>query len=272
MLLTDKVQESTSFLIENLVLFRQRKLSVDSVEEVLGLNEDLESFEKNNNHNTDPNKIIVLKNLSFKFGENVIFEKINFIMKKKQLLTIYGESGVGKSTFVNILLGHITNYTGKYYFDGLDTEFISKKYIRKEICCMQQERILFPESILFNITLGINFDKIKFNNIVIILGIDKIVEKYSDRWNFRIYNNNVLSGGEVQKILIARCLLSDSKVLIFDEPTSALDYESVNSFLKLISEEKKVRSIILLSHDKRVFDVSDRIININNKKMLEVKR
>lgn len=266
MLFVNKMQESVNDITSNYVLFKERKASLSHVDWILGLEEDVNTGKQ---EVLDPD--ISLQKLSFNFGNRTIYDDVDVEFKKNTITTIMGESGSGKTTLVKILLRHLCNIQGDYFIGNKVSDTIENAIIRDNICCMQQEHTLFRRDIGYNITLGREIDEEKMEKIIKRLKIDHIVDKHLQSWNTVIEDENTLSGGEIQKLLIARVLLSNANCLIFDEPTAALDKRSRAIFFDLIQEAKKDKVIILFTHDLEAIEKSDYVFKICNHKINEVR-
>ena len=215
------------------------------------------------------NNKISFKNISFSYEkkEEKIFDDLNFEIKRGQLVGIYGESGKGKTTFVNLLLGLLTPTKGKIILDGkyLITDNLNKW--QSFIGYLPQDTVLINDSINSNIAFGVekkNIDKNKINNLIKSLKLSKYLNKSSI--NRVAEKGDNLSGGQKQRIGIARSLYNNPKILIFDEPTSALDKDTAKEIIKKIYSYKQKKTIIIISHDKKIFQKCDKIYQLNKNK------
>lgn len=222
----------------------------------------------NINEQTNGTKIIdkieriELKNINFKYRNELVLCNFNYTFECGKIYCIVGENGSGKSTLVDILLGlYINEFTGKITYNDYDIHDINLYYLREsKVGVIEQEPLLISDTIINNIRLNnINID-------------EKRVKELLELFNLSIDKNKVvqdkgenLSGGEKQKLSIIRELLKDPCLIIFDEPTSALDKESKLKFYNLISEIKKDKSkiIIIITHDSELINLTNNIININ---------
>lgn len=189
-------------------------------------------------------------------------------INKNQPIGIYGESGSGKSTLVNILSGLIIPSKGKIYID--DNYFDCKKNISLKIGYVPQDTQIFDDTIWNNVTF---FQEKNKNNLDLFLDAVKKVNLYE----YIYCPNNLLredllvgergfkiSGGQVQRIGIARALFLGSNILIFDEVTSSLDRQNEKEIIKTIYSLKKDKIIIIISHNKDNLYSCDQIFEIKN--------
>lgn len=202
---------------------------------------------------------IKIKNLSFSYNEDYIFENFNYSFDKGNLYCIIGKNGSGKSTLINLINGlYINDLNGDVYYDDTSIKDINIYDLRKNLIGItEQEPLLLKDSIKNNLIL--NNDNIDFQlleNLIDCFNIRNIIDKVIDE------KNNTVSGGEKQKISLIRLLLKQPQILIFDEPTSALDKNSIESFKKIVKSLKEEKIIIIVTHDKEIIDMSDKILSI----------
>ncbi|MEG0895424.1 MAG: ABC transporter ATP-binding protein [Oscillospiraceae bacterium] len=200
--------------------------------------------------------IIEYKDVSFAFGENTIIDNYNFSFEKGKNYAIVGPSGSGKSTFVRLMLKYYDNYSGNIIFKGNDISQISDIDLYKTIRYVSQQPYLFNETLIQNITLSQECNSEKLNAIIRKTNLTELVEKYGD--NPIGDNGKKISGGERQRISLARALISNPDIIIFDEPTSALDPENVELISKLIIGLDNITCIVI-THDQS----SDFLVNFD---------
>ena len=214
--------------------------------------------------------MIEMKNIYKSFGkdhnERKIFENFSFTISKGDMVAIMGKSGSGKSTLLNIIGGLESIDKGTYLFNGKDVSRFSEKELlkfrRNNISFIFQNFALINEySVMDNILLPLkyrygNIDKEKLASARELL--DKLDIGYV--CDQKIDN---LSGGEKQRIAIARSLISNTNVILADEPTGALDEKSGYMIMELFKQMKNIgKTIIIVTHDIDVAKKCDYIINI----------
>lgn len=202
---------------------------------------------------------------TYKMGEVEIHavDHISFSINKGELVVIVGPSGAGKTTVLNILGGMDTATSGKLYVDGNDiTAYNAKKltgYRRDDIGFVFQFYNLVPNlTALENVELALQISKDP-------LDAGKVLEEVglADRKdNFPAQ----LSGGEQQRVSIARALAKNPKLLLCDEPTGALDYNTGKAILKLLQNMCRERgmTVIIITHNQALAPMADRLIHIKN--------
>jgi ABC-type multidrug transport system fused ATPase/permease subunit len=213
---------------------------------------------------------INFKNIHFSYGgsqQNKIFDNINIEIKKKEIIGLFGPSGSGKSTFADLLCGLLLPTSGSIYLDGKN--IMDNHYILNTICAyVPQSVYLLNDSIENNITFGEQADKIKLDKAIHIAQLSSFVEKASNGMETIVGERGTkLSGGQIQRIGIARAIYHESEVLIFDESTNALDLKSENKVIEEIKNLKNLKTIIVISHKLSNLSICDRVYELKDKKL-----
>jgi len=210
---------------------------------------------------------IKLNKASFSFEDKKIFENINLEIIKNKITVISGANGAGKSTLINILLGLLPLKSGDYLIDNKKID-ISNYNLSHLIGYVPQEINLIDDNIENNIAFGKNEDEINYKSIDEIsktLKFDELLTKRLNDKNFMVgENGQKLSGGQRQKIVLARALYGDPAIVVMDEPTSALDEENIELFYQLISKLKESKTFIIITHDKKIKSFSSRNYSIKD--------
>ena len=225
------------------------------------------SFTQRSNVKFDNN--ICLKNISFKYpnSKNFVLENVNLKIKKFTTNAIYGVSGSGKSTLVDIISGLLDQYNGEITIDEKKVLNI-KKFWKNSISYVGQKNYLFSETIAKNIALENEDNMINKKKISDILKICRL-EKFSLESKVEEMGKN-LSGGESQRISIARAMYNEPSFLIFDEATNSLDKKVEKEILDLLISLKNKVTIILISHDPKVVEFCENIYEIENKTLKKI--
>jgi ABC-type bacteriocin/lantibiotic exporter with double-glycine peptidase domain len=216
-------------------------------------------------------KEIELKNLSFEYNNsnNKIFNQINFKIKEKQTVGILGESGSGKTTFINILMGLLDIKKGTFNLNGAVLE--EKLYDKIKISYIAQENLVLKESIKKNISLEIDeklIDMIKLEEVIRFSNFDKVLQKNNLSLNSIIGENGLsLSGGESKRLSIARALYHNCDLLILDEALNSLDEMNKNEIRDNLKSIKSRIAMVIISHDKVDLKNCDMIYKIENGKI-----
>ena len=204
---------------------------------------------------------ISVHDLTISYNEGCIFEDLNLSLQKGKLYGIAGKNGGGKTTLINALIGLFSGeHSGELYYDDIDIQSINmEKMKRKNISYLEQDPVFFNMKVEEYIKFGIDTDEDieeKRTSLLKELRIDYLPNKDINK------NGNNFSGGEKQKIALARILSKKSSLILLDEPTSALDKESTEQLMNSLMEKKKNAIIIMISHDPVALNYCDEIINV----------
>jgi len=188
-------------------------------------------------------KQIEVRNLSVKYQNAIILNNINFTVDKGDYIAVVGPNGSGKTTLIKTLLALIEKSEGKIEFSTKKIGYLQQKISIADSNFPSNVREIIRSGLLINKKSKIysSIDNEKVDSIIEKLGIEDIKYKLIGK----------LSGGQIQKALLARAIISDPDILILDEPTTALDPNSRDFFYNYIKElnEKENKTIILVSHD-----------------------
>ena len=214
---------------------------------------------------------ITYKNVSFSYHQTPILKNISFEIKRGEHIAFVGESGSGKSTIVNLLERFYDSNEGQILIDDIDIRDIDLKDLRKNVALVSQDVFLFSDSIERNIQAG-NFDR----------GLQDVesVAKSAHAHDFIIHTGkgyqgvvgdrgNLLSGGEKQRISIARAFFKDAPILILDEATSALDSASEEEVQKGLDSLMAGRTALVIAHRLSTIQSADRIYVMKKGQIIE---
>src|SRR5690606_33395829 len=217
--------------------------------------------------------MLKIENLSKSYQDKVIYEDLNILFPSNGLIGIMGRSGSGKTTLLN-LLGLIDKPSfGSIYYDDLDLTSLSnqdKSHFRREhIGFIFQDHQLIPSLNVFqNIKMGLTFAGLPTDDL------ENKIEKLAIDLNiYDLLHQDIktLSGGEKQRVSIARTLIKNPSVILADEPTGSLDYEQAQEVLKILKEISKNRLVIIVSHDQvlletysnEIYTLKDRTLHVD---------
>lgn len=221
-------------------------------------------------------KIIELKDILFLYPNKDLpsLEISNLKIPMKSKIAIAGESGSGKTTLINILTGLVKLQKGDIFIDSkkLNPEFFYK--FQNKIGLVPQNIFLFDDTILNNILVTEAKNKIDIKNLektLKICDLENFINTLPDGINTKIGEKGVnISGGQRQKLGIARCIYANKDVIIFDEATNSLDSISENKIINNIVENDKNKTIFFISHNYSIFKNFDHIIFFENGKINEI--
>lgn len=270
-----RIMPSANKLIVSLVnlTINQRAIQVVHNE----LNSEQVSTESNikvNNQKLNFKSKIEIQNLSFRYGteEKEVIKNINFQINKGEILGVIGETGSGKTTFVDLLIGLLEPTEGSILSDGKDIKLNRIEWFKK-IGYVPQNIYLNDESIKKNIAFTLDEALIDEQKVIDAAKKSKLLElvqNKKDKLNFRIgERGNILSGGQKQRLGIARALYNNSEILVLDEFTSALDEVTEREIMKEISILKEKKTIIISTHKPSILEYCDRIYDVKNNTILK---
>ncbi|MDE8253322.1 ATP-binding cassette domain-containing protein [Erysipelothrix rhusiopathiae] len=204
--------------------------------------------------------MIQLKSVSRTFGNRTLFHDINEKFVVGELVGISGKSGSGKSTLLNIIGLIDSDYEGELLIDSIATKNISKRkkeqLVRENINYLFQNYALIDnESVRYNLELVLKKkDDNKLDDALKQVGLDSAILETP------IY---ILSGGEQQRVALARCILKKGNIILADEPTGNLDQENAEIVMEILSEfTKQGKVVVIVSHSKEIMQLCDRVIEL----------
>lgn len=220
-----------------------------------------------------PNYDISFENVKFAYPSRpaiAVLDNISFTIKHNQLTGIVGKSGSGKSTIMQLLLNFYQCQSGKISIANNDINSYAVKDIRTVIAYVQQDPAIFSGTIRSNIIFSNPYaTEEDIKNIVYLCGIDKFIANLPKGLDTEIGEKGVrISGGQKQRLAIARALLYKPEILLLDEATSALDNESEEEILKNIKKFMRGKTIILIAHRISSTQEADRIIVVDQGKVV----
>ncbi len=199
-----------------------------------------------------------------------IFDATSVHIEKGDKIALIGESGIGKSTFVKLMMRFWDVNEGNIKLDNKDIKEVNTNSIRNTQTLVSQETYLFNESILDNIRIGnVNATKEEVVKAAKMASIHDFIETLPKGYDTKVGElGGNLSSGEKQRIGLARAFLSDGEVLILDEPTSNLDTLNEGEILKSIKENCEDKTIVLISHRKSTTAVCNKTYKLENSKLV----
>lgn len=241
-------------------------VNINETEKILDIPKE-NYFPKNAFNEEEIKGEVVFENVNFKYeGETdkPILKDISFKVNPGETVAFVGESGVGKTTLVDLLLGFHFPTSGRVLIDGHDIRKFNLNFLRHNIAIVSQDIVLFNDTIKQNISFGRSGVKLKeerLKEVVRLADADKFIEEFPDKWEQLVGERGIkLSGGQKQKVAIARAILVNPKILILDEPTSALDARSENKMQKTLEKIMKDKTTFIIAHRFSTVRNADKII------------
>ncbi|KAA8712005.1 thiol reductant ABC exporter subunit CydC [Lactococcus garvieae subsp. garvieae] len=208
-----------------------------------------------------------ISNLSFAFEDKLIFEDLNLHIKKGEHVAILGRSGVGKSTLASLIRGDLIAQQGTLDLSGVAPAYANN--VEEKIGVINQSPYIFNASIRSNLSLArLDASDEEIWNALELVGLKKMVASLPDQLNEVVDEaGQRFSGGERQRLALARILLSDVDIVILDEPTVSLDPITENQLLRLFFERLKDKTIIFITHHLLGVQHMDRVIFLEKGKI-----
>ena len=214
---------------------------------------------------------IIFENVSFCYGEKKIFQDKNLKIYAGEKVGLVGYSGAGKSTFVNLILRFFSLEKGRILIDGQDIAHVTLESLRKNIALIPQDPILFHRSLKDNILYGqVEASLEEMQKAAKLAHCDEFIKKCSKGYDSLVGERGTkLSGGEKQRIAIARAMLLKAPILILDEATSALDSITEKYIQDSLENLMTNRTTIVVAHRLSTLSKMDRILVFDQGKIIE---
>lgn len=209
---------------------------------------------------------IEVRNLTFRYREKTVLDGLSISVRRGEHVGIVGESGCGKSTFLKLLAGLYTAEPGSVTVDG---ETLPQNIIKK-ISMVMQTPMLMPMSIRENITLGHEVSGERMAKILEAAQLSTWVATLENGIDTYLGDHaNGLSGGQAQRIAIARAMAKEAEVILLDEPTSSLDRATGEELMKALERLTEGRTVIHVTHQTDYLKGYDRVIRMENGRFRE---
>ena len=230
-------------ITESIVLYKVYETSIDRVLDCLDIKEEVQ--EKTNFSSINK---INYKNISYKTNNKYLLKDISLEIKKGDIIYLTGESGLGKSTMMKLLLKYYNSEKGNILIDNINIKDLNISFLRDNITYISQNETLFQGTIKDNLEL-ITKDQEKIKEIAKITQLDEFLSQKNINLNYVIEESGSnISGGERKKIILARGLLHFKDVLILDEVFNEISISEEGQILKNIISKYKNKIIIVISH------------------------
>ena len=260
--MTPKIYNAQSRLLDSVAMSSWPKKHLEKIEIAKKFEED--NLVNNRKFKFDGN--IIFDSVSFNYPKSVtILKNINLSIKQNELIAITGKSGIGKSTLLDLLTGIIKPNKGNIYLSDINIESININSWREKIGIVMQQNFFKNDTISSNISLGRKINKKKIKECLLKSNAWDFVNKLPKGIEEPIFDRGIrFSGGERQKLALARALYTDPEILLLDEPTTGLDLYSEKELLSSINQIKGSMIIIIISHKKEVLKICEKVYELSN--------
>ena len=244
------------FVIQNIFqTFNEMKINKKIVEQEL---EELTGSEQKwDIQKTEKKALVELRHVNYTYdgSEKKVLNDISFIIPVNGCGMLIGKSGSGKSTLLNLIVGILRPDNGQILY--------GQQFDEKDIAYMEQFPVVFSMSVKDNLCLGREISQRELEEVCKQVQIHKTIEKLPQGYDTILAEGGKnLSGGQIQRIVLARTLLRNAKLIILDEPTSALDQETEKQFWEIISQRKKTASIFVITHNSEAVKYADYVYEL----------
>ena len=241
------------------VQYKLDKASYKRFEEFLGLKDD-DQLRNGNAINADVGEIAI-KNLSFQYGERKIIDDLSLSIKKGEKIAFVGESGSGKSTLIKILLGLLKYNQGKVRLGDMELSGICLNNLYDRVSYLSQDAPVFDGTIKENLVFEKKVSEEQMLGALSEVQLSHLVGNLAEGLNTEIGEKGTcLSGGEKQRLALARLWFEDSELVILDEATSAMDNLTEENVMKSVMQKMKDKTVIAIAHRLNSIAGFDRII------------
>ncbi len=215
---------------------------------------------------------ISFKKVNFAYKkDNQVLKNINLEIKRGEVTAFVGASGAGKSTMLALILKFITPNNGDIFIDDKNLKILNTKDIRKNIALVQQQPFLFSGTIIDVIRMGRNFTKEEVIESARKANAHNFIQNLPEKYETEITERGSnFSGGQIQRIAIARAILGNPSILLLDEATSALDADSESEVQKGLNRAMKDRTVIVIAHRLATTQEANKIVVFDKGEIIEV--
>jgi len=215
---------------------------------------------------------VEFRNVDFSYKNDLeALKNINLKISKGEIIAFVGASGAGKSTMMALILKFLNPKNGEIFIDDENISNITTKIIRSNIAIVQQQPFLFSGTIKDSINMGRNYNDEDIKNAAKIANAHDFINKLPNKYDTVITERSLnFSGGQIQRIAIARAILGNPSILLLDEATSALDADSEAEVQKGLNQAMKKRTVIIIAHRLSTTQGADKIVVFDKGKISDI--
>jgi ABC-type bacteriocin/lantibiotic exporter with double-glycine peptidase domain len=260
-------------LIHQITTRNQKLIDVSRIYEVMTDHEGVE-YLRQENHMPKVIGKIEFKNITYSYNDRTVLSNLNFTINPGQKIAIIGPSGSGKSTILKLLPLFIEPSQGEVLIDGINTQHVSLRELRKNIAWVSQNPQLFNDTILENLLEG-DVDRYvgdqEIADAVEVSNISEFVLDMPLAFDTPVgENGGSLSGGQKQRISIARALVKNAPIICLDEPTAALDIKSENYIRDSLEKMIQGKTVVMVTHRKPLLALMDEVYVLTDGNLVHV--
>ncbi len=213
---------------------------------------------------------IEFKNVYFDYGTTAILKDISFKIEQGAKLGIIGASGGGKTTIAKLIIKFLKAKAGEITIGGVNIDDIDSKTLMQHVSFVFQDSYLFKDSIMFNLTMGRAVPEQRVSDVCKMLNIHDKISRLKQGYQTVVgKDEGFFSGGEIQRIAVARILLKDSNIIVLDEATAAADTENELYLQKAFLKLARDKTVVMVAHRLKTIENADQIIVVENGEIVE---
>ena len=259
-----------SHITTNFNEFKQAQASFKRLQKV-----NLEPIEKDIRNSINLKNIkgrIKFDNVYFSYSkDSLVLKNISLQINQGEVVAFVGASGAGKSTMMSLILRFVESDKGDIFIDGNNINLIKAKTIRSNIAIVQQQPYLFSGTIKDSIKMGRTFNDKEVIDSAKIANAHEFIRKLPKQYNTFISERNLnFSGGQIQRLAIARAILGNPSILLLDEATSALDADSESEVQKGLNQAMKNRTVVIIAHRLSTTQNADKIVVFEKGEIVDI--
>ena len=258
----NRIYASLKKLIDLDIQLEGLKPSINRVLEIMSINTCEYEYTKSS-ESQEP--VVSFKNVFFQYNEvDIILRNIDITINRGERVLLCGDSGCGKTTLINLLLGYLKPTEGQVYVLNQNTSIVNQQFFLKNIAYIQQEPYIMNMSIreyLLMVCPNASFENLR--NACEAVGVLEPIENLPRKFDTKVgERGECLSGGQLQRLSLARLYLTDKDIFVLDESLSAIDGEDRVKLLIRIMQQFREKTIIMISHDRELYSLFNRILTI----------
>ncbi len=250
---------------------KEQRASMERVEKIFEEEEDY--FGENVRKSVETYKAAVFDNVSFAYnkGDRMVLRNLSFEIPTGKTIAFVGESGQGKSTIFKLLCGLYKSESGRILVGGIDGQKSGVSFVRNQIAVVEQKPFLFEGTIYDNIAAGADKpSKRLIERAARLAGIYEFIISQPEGYETVLGENGAgLSGGEKQRIAIARALAKDAPILLMDEPTSAVDVDTEKVIKETVEKLRGIKTVMIIAHRMSTVKEADIIMVVGRGEICE---
>ena len=257
-------------IYQNFAIYKFNSPVVEIIKKIydLPVKKNIDTTEVNFSNN------IILEDISFSYDDKKILSNINLEIKKSNIIAIVGESGLGKTTLIDIILGFHLKFNGKIFIDGVLLNNENLISLRKKIGYVSQDMSLTNMSLENNVAFGIKKSDIDYDmltEILTVVELDHFVASLDHKYESILAERGMnISGGQKQRILLARALYRKPEILILDETTSSFNEELENKIIGNIKKYLPDITVVLITHRLSSLKYCNNVFRLSKNKISEI--